>query len=100
MSSPEAGSGSSADAAKGGLSTGNKCGRSPTPGSPDPASFIPGPTNALPLLTQGGSRMRASRTYGSVRGALSNERPYRDPDFVGLFRPTKPYGALRPSAIR
>src|SRR5262245_65135233 len=23
--------------------------------------------------------MRESRTYGSVRGALSNERPYRDP---------------------
>jgi len=28
--------------------------------------------------TRGGSRMRESRTYGSVRGALSNERPYRD----------------------
>jgi hypothetical protein len=24
------------------------------------------------------SRMRESRTYGSVWGALSNERPYRD----------------------
>ncbi len=23
--------------------------------------------------------MRESRTYGSVRGALSNERPYREP---------------------
>jgi RNA-directed DNA polymerase len=32
-----------------------------------------------PSRTRGGSRMRASRTYGSVRGALSNERPYRDP---------------------
>ena len=32
----------------------------------------------LPSNTRGGSRMRASRTYGSVRGALSNERPYRD----------------------
>ena len=31
-----------------------------------------------PSHTQGGSRMRESRTYGSVRGALSNERPYRD----------------------
>ena len=32
--------------------------------------------------------MRESRTYGSVRGALSNERPYRDPIFVNhdLFR--------------
>jgi hypothetical protein len=30
--------------------------------------------------------MRESRTYGSVRGALSNERPYRDrsvPTFRG-----------------
>ena len=26
--------------------------------------------NALPSLTRGGSRMRESRTYGSVRGAL------------------------------
>src|SRR5215470_14379642 len=26
---------------------------------------------------RGGSRMRESRTYGSVRGALSNGRPYR-----------------------
>jgi hypothetical protein len=24
--------------------------------------------------------MRESRTYGSVRGALSNGRPYRDPE--------------------
>src|SRR6476646_8680205 len=30
--------------------------------------------NALPSNTRGGSRMRESRTYGSVRGALSNER--------------------------
>ena len=28
-------------------------------------------------LTRGGSRMREFRTYGSVRGALSNGRPYR-----------------------
>ena len=28
--------------------------------------------------TLGGSRMRESRTCGSVRGALSNERPYRE----------------------
>ena len=28
--------------------------------------------------TRGGSRMRESRTYGSVRGAGSNLRPYRD----------------------
>ena len=33
----------------------------------------------LPSLTRGRSRMRESRTYGSVRGAGSNLRPYRDP---------------------
>ena len=32
----------------------------------------------FPLLTQGGSRMRESRPSGSVRGASSNGRPYRD----------------------
>src|SRR5213080_2586514 len=35
--------------------------------------------NALPSHTQGGSRMPELGPYGSVRGALSNERPYRDP---------------------
>src|SRR5215469_18411866 len=34
---------------------------------------------------RGGSRMRASRTYGSVRGALSNGRPYRNPPGCGQF---------------
>ena len=34
---------------------------------------------AFAVRTRGGSRMRESRTYGSVRGALSNERPYRVP---------------------
>jgi hypothetical protein len=29
-------------------------------------------------LIQGGSRMRESRSYGSVRGAISDGRPYRD----------------------
>jgi len=33
---------------------------------------------ASPSNTRGKSRMRAIRTYGSVRGALSNGRPYRD----------------------
>jgi hypothetical protein len=32
----------------------------------------------LPSHTQGGSRMPELGPYGSVRGALSNERPYRD----------------------
>lgn len=32
------------------------------------------------VTIQGGSRMRESRTCGSVRGASSNERPYRNPE--------------------
>jgi hypothetical protein len=32
--------------------------------------------------------MRESRTYGSVRGALSNERPYRDLTAFQLLRCT------------
>jgi len=32
----------------------------------------------LPSDTQGRSRVRESRTHGSVRGAPSNGRPYRD----------------------
>src|ERR1700694_6110051 len=34
---------------------------------------------AFAVRTRGGSRMGESRTYGFVRGALSNERPYRVP---------------------
>src|SRR5262245_2705074 len=33
---------------------------------------------AIAVGTRGKSRMRESCTYGSVRGALSNGRPYRD----------------------
>ena len=41
---------------------------------------------ALAVWTRGRSRMRESCTYGSVRGALSNERPYRDRrEFIGLL---------------
>ena len=47
-------------------------------GSPSPGYPIPGPLNASASNTQGGSRMRECRTYGSVRGARSNARPYRD----------------------
>jgi hypothetical protein len=39
--------------------------------------------SGLPSHTQGRSRMRESRTYGSVRGAGRNLRPYRD----GAWRP-------------
>src|SRR5262249_54097750 len=34
--------------------------------------------------TQGGNRMRESCTYGSVRGARGNSRPYRDRPFAAL----------------
>jgi len=37
-----------------------------------------GMTGGSPSNTQGGSPVRESRTLGSVRGALSNGRPYRD----------------------
>src|SRR5438067_5150433 len=46
--------------------------------SPGPASFIRGPKSALPSNTRGGSRVPEWGPLGSVRGALSNERPYRD----------------------
>src|SRR5258708_12543777 len=46
--------------------------------SPRPASFIRGPKSALPSTTRGGSRVPEWGPLGSVRGALSNERPYRD----------------------
>ena len=51
----------------------------PSAGCPSPGHLTRGPLNASASNTQGGSRMREFRTYGSVRGALSNGRPYRDP---------------------
>src|SRR5258708_5190376 len=47
-------------------------------GCPDPGYPIPGPQCASASNTLGGSRMREFRPYGSVRGAPSNGRPYRD----------------------
>src|SRR5260370_24594431 len=35
-------------------------------------------SSGLPLSTQGKSRMRECRTYGSVRGVGGNAHPYRD----------------------
>src|SRR3954452_22980578 len=51
----------------------------PTAGYPCPGYPTRGHLSASASNTQGGSRMRESRTYGSVRGALSDGRPYRDP---------------------
>src|SRR4051794_5470256 len=48
------------------------------PGSPDRTSFTPGRVNVSPSDTQGGSRVPELGPLGSVRGALSNGRPYRD----------------------
>src|SRR6202034_3168518 len=50
-----------------------------TTSSPNRSSFILGPTPVSPSHTRGKNRMREFRTYGSVRGAPSNGRPYRDP---------------------
>src|SRR6185369_9904368 len=50
----------------------------PMPGSPDRTSFTLGRVNVSPSDTQGGSRVPELGPLGSVRGALSNERPYRD----------------------
>jgi len=59
------------------------------PGRRRPESFIRGLTSALPSLTQGRSRMLESGTYGSVRGASSNGRPYRNPRLVAVRRSVK-----------
>ena len=40
--------------------------------------FIRGRRCALPSHTQGGSRVREFRSRGSVRGAVGNDRPYRE----------------------
>ena len=45
---------------------------------PKPSILHPWPACALPSHTQGGSRVPECGPLGSVRGALSNERPYRD----------------------
>src|SRR5216683_1784184 len=68
----------SGDAARKMAQAGTGLGGWRTIGSPNRTSFILGRRRASPSLTRGGSRMRESRTYGSVRGALSNGRPYRD----------------------
>jgi len=49
----------------------------------------------LALSTRGGSRVPELGTLGSVRGALSNERPYRDPVHQNQSRWTRPTSASR-----
>jgi hypothetical protein len=47
-------------------------------GFPSPGLRILGRLNSSASNTPGGSRMREFRPYGFVRGAFSDERPYRD----------------------
>src|SRR6185312_2877698 len=58
--------------------TGSELRSLPMTSSHNLESCTPGPISDLPSPTRGGRRMRESCTYGVVRGALSNERPYRD----------------------
>src|SRR6266852_9582009 len=77
-SSPSSGSDRSGDAVRKTARLGSRWRSWPKIGSQNRIPFIHGLEYASPSPTQGGSRMRESRTYGSVRGALRNERPYRD----------------------
>src|SRR3981189_1033897 len=81
-SSPNSGNDRSGDEARKTARLGSRSRSWPKIGSRNRISFIHGLEYASPSPTQGGSRMRESRTYGSVRGALSNERPYRDRRFA------------------
>ena len=58
-------------------SRGTECTAWPPTGIPDRKSFIRILTSVSPSHTQGGSRVRESRSHGSGRGAVSNDRPYR-----------------------
>src|SRR6266581_1705113 len=62
--------------------------------SPGPASFIRGPKSASPSNTRGGSRVPEWGPLGSVRGALSNERPYRDLRNVVANYPFESWGGF------
>ena len=68
----------------------------------NPESFIPGPSNALPSNTQGGSRMPKSGTFGSVRGVLGNRHSYRDQFFSGMayYEPRLPCDATQIGRFR
>src|SRR5208282_4206950 len=50
----------------------------PTSSSPSRVSYTLGPVCALPSNTRGRSRVPELGSLGSVRGALGNERPYRE----------------------
>src|SRR5262249_39675608 len=86
--SPISGFACSGGAARGTASRGNEERSWSTSGSRKRLSSIPGPASASPSITQGGSRVPESGSHGSVRGVLSNGRPYRDQlGKVGLAAP-------------
>src|SRR5712675_61138 len=89
-SSPNSGNDRSGDAVRKTARRGSRSRSWPKIGSRNRIPFIHGQEYASPSLTQGGSRMRESRLYGSVRGALSNERPYRDPEAMRILRDELP----------
>src|SRR3954451_11648462 len=76
--SPYSGTGNYAGAARGRTWCGSRWRNWWTNFSPSPVSFIPGRVCGLPSNTQGRSRVRESRSLGSVRGDRGNSVPYRD----------------------
>jgi len=56
----------------------------PIDGYPSPEFYTPGPNNALPPNTQGGSPVRELRPPGSVRGVFRNGYSYRNAAPQGL----------------
>jgi hypothetical protein len=54
---------------------------------------------AFAVWTRGRSRMRESCTYGSVRGARGNSRPYRDRrEFIGLLGASTTWPLVAPAS--
>jgi len=76
--SPCSGTGNCAGAARGRTWCGSRWRNWRTNFSQSPVSFIRGRVCGLLSNTRGRSRVRESRSLGSVRGAVSNDRPYRE----------------------
>jgi hypothetical protein len=76
--SPSSGTAASADAVRRRTWCGREWRSWSTSFSPDRGSFIPGRVCDLPSDTRSRSRVPELGALGSVRGAFSNERPYRE----------------------
>jgi len=59
---------------------------------------LEGVREAIRGMTRGRSRMRQFRSYGSVRGADGNLRPYRDPQLFGCCPRLSPDASVRIAA--